>query len=80
MEIVPLSEQWVQIGVTFSPIPAELWGKKKRIEEEARARGIGPRSLPSAIDAGIAEICRDMLTESGGANGTVSRDLNSISK
>ena len=35
-----LSEQWIQIGVTFIPIPHDLRGRKKEIEAEAAKRGI----------------------------------------
>jgi hypothetical protein len=57
---IPLSEKWVQIGVTFCPIPSVLWGRRKEIEAEAARRGIGTHTPPAQIAAVITGICKEL--------------------
>jgi hypothetical protein len=51
-----LSEQWIQIGVTFIPIPHDLRGRKKEIEAEAAKRGIRKGLSPHTIDREMFEL------------------------
>ncbi len=51
-----LSEQWIQIGVTFIPIPHDLRGRKKEIEAEAAKRGIRKGLSPHTIDREMSEL------------------------
>jgi hypothetical protein len=53
---VPLSQRWVQFGVTFSPVPQVLWGRTKEIEAEVRRRGHNSYSPPKQIDSAVADI------------------------
>lgn len=50
MTEIPLSEKWVQIGMTFVPIPPELWGRRKEIKEAAKRNFIHAGLKPQKIE------------------------------
>ena len=63
MDHVPLSQRWVQLGMTFAPLPQALWGRSDEIEAIARHRGLNAYSPPALIDSEIAAICRELLAQ-----------------